>query len=81
MAPRNEDSWMEYQHLVLHELEKHSNMLTKLNEDLSQVRAEDLAAIHIELAKIKTELGIKAGIWGAIAGMLPVIVVLLMKYI
>lgn len=56
------DKWADYQQLVLHELQTHS-------EELKAIR-EDLKNLHIEIAYLK----IKSGVWGIMGGAIPVIV-------
>lgn len=62
-----QDSWHEYQKLVLHELKTHS-------EDLVVIRGE-LQKLHIEISALK----VKSGMWGLIGGVIPVAIALGMK--
>lgn len=59
------DGWAEYQRLVLAELERHGAQLTALETKLN----ERLGEIRVEIATLK----VKAGVWGALSGMIPVI--------
>lgn len=69
MADPRAGDWVEYQRLVLAELERHSLSLTDIAKDVSNVKTE------IALLKLKS------GLWGAVAGMIPVLVVILVKFI
>jgi hypothetical protein len=67
MSEQQGSSWQEYQKLVLHELQKHTNALEKIEAEIKD--------IHIELATVK----VKGGIWGLLAGAVPVIIALIIK--
>jgi hypothetical protein len=62
----NGNGWTNYQKLVLAQLEQHQESLEKINDKLNQIRIEI------------TELKVKAGVWGLIAGMIPVIIAMLL---
>lgn len=60
---RNESaSWVQYQKLVLAELERHSSALEDINHRI--------ASIQVEIAMLK----VKSGIWGLMGGLIPVII-------
>lgn len=61
------NGWNEYEKLVLHELQEHTKELEKLRDDIRK--------IHIDLAGLK----VKSGVWGLIAGSIPVIITLILK--
>ena len=63
------NGWPEYQRLVLAELERHNAVMVAMNIALGEIR--------VELAMLK----IKASIWGALAGMIPVLLALGMLYL
>ena len=88
--PENESSdWSTYQRLVLSELKRLDGSLTRMNDQTALAikhersnRQQVEMGILADLAQLRTDiqaLKIKAGIWGAIAGMIPVISVLLLK--
>ena len=90
--PDNESSdWSTYQRLVLSELKRLDDSLTKMNDQNAQSikhersnRQQVEMGILTDLAQLRTDiqsLKIKAGIWGAIAGMIPVVSVLLLKQV
>jgi len=66
-----EDGWLAWSKYVLKELETLDKRLTQINDKLDKV----ILGHHT----LKTEMQIKAGVWGAIAGMVPVIVFVLAK--
>lgn len=59
--------WGVYQKLVLKELEAHGLELGRLHEELILMR--------IEVARLKT----KAGVWGMLAGLIPVIIAVILN--
>ena len=85
--PDNESSdWSTYQRLVLSELKRLDASLTKMNSIKHERsnRQQVEMGIMTDLAQLRTDiqsLKIKAGIWGAVAGMIPVVSVLLLKQI
>jgi hypothetical protein len=66
--PKGND-WNEWRKLVLHELETHSSDLKEIRENVSKVKTE--------IAMLK----VKSGLWGAVAGMIPVIILLLINHL
>lgn len=65
MAPRN--GWNSYQKLVLSKLDEHGEHLDALAREVAEIRNTDLTDLKVEIAMLK----IKAGAWGAAAGLLP----------
>jgi hypothetical protein len=61
------NGWNEYQKLVLHELQEHTKELDKINAEIQK--------IHVEVATLK----VKSGVWGLIAGSIPVAIAIAMK--
>lgn len=68
MPPKN--GWNGYQKLVLNKLDDHSSALNDLKEEVSELRTKDITDLKIDIAMLK----IKAGVWGAAAGMIPAVV-------
>lgn len=64
----NNDGWNEWSRHVLSELERINQQVEKLHDEVSRLRQD--------LAVVRTELRLKAGIWGAIGAAIPVIVML-----
>lgn len=62
---RSDNNWINYQKLVLAELERHSTQLDLINTQLHRHMSE----IQVEIAMLK----VKAGIWGVIGGAIPVV--------
>lgn len=58
------NGWTQYQKLVLAELERHSESLDALEDHLSR--------LEIEIATLK----VKAGAWGLMGGLVPVLLAL-----
>ena len=88
--PDSESSdWSTYQRLVLSELKRLDGSLTRMNDQNAAAMKHERSnrqqvemGILADLAQLRTDiqsLKIKAGIWGAVAGMIPVISVLLLK--
>ena len=66
MAPV--DGWEQYQKLVMAKLEEHDNRFSLINEKLTQ--------IQVDIATLK----VKAGVWGGVAGLIPVIIAVVMFF-
>tara|TARA_R110002096_G_scaffold62644_1_gene154601 strand:+ start:880 stop:1155 length:276 start_codon:yes stop_codon:yes gene_type:complete len=88
--PESESSdWSTYQRLVLSELKRLDGSLTRMHDQTALAmkherrnRQQVEMGILADLAQLRTDiqsLKIKAGVWGAVAGMIPVISVLLLK--
>ena len=89
MPESDSSDWSTYQRLVLSELKRLDAGLSRMNDQTAKAlkhergnrqQAEmgimaDIASLRMEIQALK----IKAGIWGAVAGMIPVISVLLLK--
>lgn len=58
----NDSGWSAYEKLVMHEL-------STLKEELEEVK-EGVTLLRIDVAQLK----VKAGIWGAAAGMIPALI-------
>jgi len=63
-----DDSWAQYQKLVMEKLEKHDGKFSNIDSKLTQ--------IQIDIATLK----VKAGVWGGIAGLVPVVLGLVLFY-
>ena len=85
------NGWREYQKLVLSELRRLDANLEKLSERIDRAvkhergnRQQVEANTHAEVSRIALEvhgLKIKAGIWGLLGGLLPVMTAILLKQI
>ena len=63
-----DDSWAQYQKLVMEKLEKHDGKFNNIDSKLTQ--------IQVDIATLK----VKAGVWGGIAGLVPVVLGLVLFY-
>jgi len=63
------DSWRDWSKYVLKELER-------LNDNVETVKKE-VGDIKVSLATLQTSFNIKSGVWGALAGLIPAIGVLI----
>ena len=61
------NGWSGYQRLVLGRLDALDKKVEMLADDIHEMQREDINALKIEVAMLK----VKAGIWGAAAGLLP----------
>ena len=68
MAGVDDNSWGQYQKLVMEKLEKHDDKFTNIDSKLTQ--------IQVDIATLK----VKAGVWGGIAGLVPVVLGLVLFY-
>ena len=66
MAETN--GWDQYQKLVIDKLGEHDEKFSSIESKLMK--------IQVDLATLK----VKAGIWGGIAGMIPVVIAIVMFY-
>ena len=69
MVNENPDNgWQEYKIHVMSELDDLKKLLSNMDERISDIRQIDVPSLRVEIAMLK----IKSGIWGAIAGIIPV---------
>ena len=66
MAETN--GWDQYQKLVIDKLGEHDEKFTSIESKLMK--------IQVDLATLK----VKAGVWGGLAGMIPVVIAIVMFY-
>ena len=66
MAENN--GWGQYQKLVMDKLGEHDDKFGSIDSKLTQ--------IQVDIATLK----VKAGVWGGIAGLIPVVVAIVMFY-
>ena len=66
MAENN--GWGQYQKLVMDKLGEHDEKFTSIEDKLMK--------IQVDIATLK----VKAGVWGGVAGLIPVIVAIVMFY-
>lgn len=59
--------WNEYKLLVLDQLTRVSSQVQDLERKVDAFRADDIANVKVEIALLKQ----KAGLWGAVAGLIP----------
>lgn len=69
--------WNEYKLLVLEQIERLSKQVTNLEAKVDGFRADDMGNVKVEIALLKQ----KAGLWGAIAGMIPAAIAALVWYV
>lgn len=68
MSARN--GWNSYQRLVLDKLQG-------LDSDVKHIRVKDIPGLQVEIAALK----VKAGIWGAVAGLIPAALAIMYMWI
>lgn len=71
------NDWTTYQKLILHRLDAQHSDIQKVKDDVSGIRTEDIPGLKTEIALLK----LKSGVFGALAGMIPVLIALLLKAI
>lgn len=64
--PPNTNGWPEWSRYVLKELERLNDCYEKLQENYTEFK-EDFVALQ-------TEFKIKAGVWGLLGGLIPVVI-------
>ena len=62
------NGWNQYQKLVIDKLGEHDDKFTSIESKLMK--------IQVDLATLK----VKAGVWGGLAGMIPVVIAIVMFY-
>ena len=62
------NGWNQYQKLVMDKLTEHDEKFTSIEDKLVK--------LQVDLATLK----VKAGIWGGIAGLIPVVIAITMFY-
>jgi hypothetical protein len=67
MKSHQENSWVEHQQLVLSELKRQGKWLESLDRRLGDLR--------VEVAKLQ----VKSGLWGAVAGGVMTVIVIVVK--
>jgi len=63
------DSWSKYEKMVIDKLDDHDNKFGLIENKLTQ--------IQVDIATLK----VKAGVWGGIAGLVPVVLGLVLFYV
>jgi len=63
------DGWDQYQKLVMEKLERYDGKFSNIDSKLTQ--------IQIDIATLK----VKAGVWGGIAGLVPVVLALVLFFV
>lgn len=72
----DEESWPAYRHLVLSELQRLQSRDARIEERLEKIiRAQE--ALRIDIAGLQ----VRSGVWGAVAGLVPVLLALAMLLI
>ena len=71
------ESWSEYRRLILQALERLDGEIRGLNGKIDAFRADDIATIKVEVAMLK----VKAGMWGAIMGLITGVLAGLVAYL
>jgi hypothetical protein len=62
------NGWSQYQKLVVDKLGEHDEKFTSIEDKLMK--------IQVDIATLK----VKAGVWGGLAGLIPVVVAIVMFY-
>ena len=66
MASVDSKGWSKYEKLVMDKLDEHDERFGNVEEKLTQ--------IQVDIATLK----VKAGLWGGIAGLIPVVIAIVM---
>ena len=69
MAGVDENGWAQYQKLVMEKLDDHDDKFSNIDNKLTQ--------IQVDIATLK----VKAGVWGGIAGLVPVVLGMVLFFI
>ena len=63
-----QNGWNQYQKLVMDKLTEHDEKFSSIEEKLIR--------LQVDLATLK----VKAGVWGGVAGLIPVVIAIVMFY-
>ena len=63
-----QNGWNQYQKLVMDKLTEHDEKFSSIEEKLIK--------LQVDLATLK----VKAGVWGGVAGLIPVVIAIVMFY-
>lgn len=69
---QDHDNWAEYRRLVLSEIERLTVEMQRLDVKLQAIRVDDIPTVRREI----TMLQVKSGVWGAVAGAIPAVIVI-----
>ena len=65
----DDNSWSKYEKMVIEKLDDHDTKFTHLENKLTQ--------IQVDIATLK----VKAGVWGGVAGLVPVVLGLVLFFV
>lgn len=71
MASKPQGDWGEYRTLILAEMKRLNDVLETIKVKVDQMHASDIGDLKAQLAVVRSELAIKSGIWGLLAGAIP----------
>lgn len=77
----NENTWQQYHKLVVFELERHNTVLSHLDAKIDEIRAKDLPGIREQIATLKVQSSLWGGLLGGLAGLIPVLGAILLRYL
>ena len=63
-----DNGWSKYEKMVIEKLDDHDQKFTGIEDKLTQ--------IQVDIATLK----VKAGVWGGIGGLIPVVIAIVMFY-
>ena len=63
-----DNGWSKYEKMVIEKLDDHDQKFTGIEDKLTQ--------IQVDIATLK----VKAGVWGAIGGLIPAVIAIVMFY-
>jgi hypothetical protein len=76
MVEDQDNGWREWSKYVLKELERLNSCIIDINEKAS-ISVGCITTLKTEIAKLK----VKSGIWGVIGGAIPVLILLIIKFL
>jgi hypothetical protein len=71
------EGFQEYRRLILQALERLDGEIRNINVKIDTFRAEDIATLKVEVAMLK----VKAGMWGALCGLVTGVLAALVSYL
>ena len=77
---KGQNGWNEWSKHILSELERLNSSYENLMKEVIRINDQtmkDMHALKVDLATLK----VKASVWGAIAGSVPVLILIVMKHL
>jgi hypothetical protein len=65
------DDWDEYRKLILAELKRLHEGIEEIKKKVEGIGNSDIKDLNTKMAVLETEVRIRSGLWGMLAGLIP----------